>query len=811
LLTVACSFAAGIEMRNPNGSECSPTKYRVTSLPTSLNIDFTYYPNIWAATLKVYVSQDGSQEYFLHQFGGGGNELVFNDNVAFDRYTSQNNTFSVNKPVRLKIEAWEYDVLVATYYYYFIHYAPFSNVPNGNRAVFPNSIDNPFQIPSFGIDHSGYNCGPVSAGTYIAQRKRIFYQVNHNVNQHVEIVNDYCVGWSILNSNNQSPWGGTFQTFPGQTILYNFVYDLTTYLPEHLGYYPCIPEEALVVYKIVDNPLLPVITSITSNMIGDPINGYTLFNGQTGFLYSTTQGTNITCRWNYFECNNTTWGNWPFNISNVYSYTPQYNQNFGVTNNGFTGASCIYDNSTPTSKFLRAQLYISNSIGSVLSNEYKIIPQVAFSGGGCPYIFVLGSDTSGGKYFTENNILHHSEFTENINQNITDVYKLKTVPKIDSNKITIQIMETENDVNYFDQIKLYAVDHPVGSKIGITESNDIVMYYVNDVTSTDYASINNNGFNIAPYIQYGQPAPKITGVSNDNVNAHFDSTLQNSKQKSFKNRIKSKGFKSSTDSLALIGEIGSDTRVPINNSNAKDWAGNITIYTKSDSYIKPFSKRVNVSDVIIPFSQTNDNVDHIDINTNSDYAMSYFSVVPVYYDGFIKTELPLTDAVHAINGNILSSLVDIDNNFATMDTTAIIDLKFSSNISPDPSMIRDYVFVVNGRYTSENSLQNSHNLRSSINSNIKPNNVTYNYKLNANYPNPFNPSTKINYELEKSGFTKLEVFDILGRLVQVLVNEYKQAGNYTFEFNGSNLTSGVYIYRLESNGFVSIKRMVLLK
>jgi hypothetical protein len=191
--------------------------------------------------------------------------------------------------------------------------------------------------------------------------------------------------------------------------------------------------------------------------------------------------------------------------------------------------------------------------------------------------------------------------------------------------------------------------------------------------------------------------------------------------------------------------------------------------------------------------------------------MSYFSVVPISYEGFIKTELPLTNAVHAVTGNILSSLIDIDNNFAIMDTTAIIDLKFSSINLPDPSMVRDYVFVVNGRYTSENSSNNSHHLNPLLNNNVNSNNVSYKYKLNTNYPNPFNPSTKINYELEKSGFTKLEVFDVLGRLVQVLVKEYKQAGNYTFEFNGSNLTSGVYIYRLESNGFVSTKRMVLLK
>lgn len=556
----------------------------------------------------------------------------------------------------------------------------------------------------------------------------------------------------------------------------------------------------------------PVVTGMTSNMIGDRINGYTLFKGQTGSLYSTVQGNNIRYGWNYFVCDGTSAGQWPFNVANVISILPGDIPDFHAFNQNFTGESCLTENNLPSSKYLRAQLKVTNNYDAEnWSLDYRINPSVNLVGGGCPYIFVLGNDTSGGKYFTENNILHHSEFTENANQSITDVYKLKTVPKIDSNKITIQIMETENDVNYFDQIKLFAVDHPVGSKIGITESNDIVMYYPNDVSSSDLATKNFSINNIAPYIQYGQPSPKITGLSNDFVNAHYDSTSQKTKLKSYKNRLKAKGFTNISDSLALIGEVGSDTYIIANNSTAKDWAGSISIYSNSDTYTKPFSKRVNVSDVIIPFSQTSDNVDKIDINFNSDYAMSYFSVVPVSYEGFTKTELSLVSAVHAVNGNILSTLSNIDNNFAIMDTTAIIDLKFGSINPPDPSMVRDYVFVVNGKYTSENSSKNGHNLSPMINNNVSPNNIIYKYKLNANYPNPFNPSTKINYELEKFGLTKLEVFDILGRSVKVLVNEYKQAGNYTFEFNGSNLPSGVYIYRLESNGFVGTKRMVLIK
>ena len=250
--------------------------------------------------------------------------------------------------------------------------------------------------------------------------------------------------------------------------------------------------------------------------------------------------------------------------------------------------------------------------------------------------------------------------------------------------------------------------------------------------------------------------------------------------------------------------------VPIQ-PGVKDWAGSISIYTNSDTYIKPFSKRVNVSDVIIPFAQTEDIVDNIDINFNSDYAMSYFSVVPVFYEGFTKTELNLLNAVHAVNGDILSSLSEIDNEFAVMDTTAIIDLKFGSINPSDPSMVRDYVFVVNGLYTSEYGYNKNQPFRLTSNNNLNLENIAYKYRLNTNYPNPFNPKTKISYSLAKSGITRLAVYDVLGRLMNVLVNEYKSSGEYTVEFNGSHLSSGVYIYRLESNDFVDTKRMLLIK
>jgi hypothetical protein len=85
------------------------------------------------------------------------------------------------------------------------------------------------------------------------------------------------------------------------------------------------------------------------------------------------------------------------------------------------------------------------------------------------------------------------------------------------------------------------------------------------------------------------------------------------------------------------------------------------------------------------------------------------------------------------------------------------------------------------------------------------------YELKQNYPNPFNPATKIAYALPKSGSVKLVVFDVLGREVAVLVNEYKKSGTYEVDFDASRLSSGVYFYRINAGDFTDTKKMLLIK
>lgn len=89
--------------------------------------------------------------------------------------------------------------------------------------------------------------------------------------------------------------------------------------------------------------------------------------------------------------------------------------------------------------------------------------------------------------------------------------------------------------------------------------------------------------------------------------------------------------------------------------------------------------------------------------------------------------------------------------------------------------------------------------------------VPQTYTLSQNYPNPFNPATKINFGIPAQGLVTLKIYDMLGREVTSLVNEVRPAGYYSVDFNAANLSSGVYFYKLESNNFVDVKKMILIK
>lgn len=89
--------------------------------------------------------------------------------------------------------------------------------------------------------------------------------------------------------------------------------------------------------------------------------------------------------------------------------------------------------------------------------------------------------------------------------------------------------------------------------------------------------------------------------------------------------------------------------------------------------------------------------------------------------------------------------------------------------------------------------------------------VVSSYELHQNYPNPFNPVTNIKFDIVKQSIVKLRIYDAIGREIAVPVNQILNSGVYEYQWNGNSFTSGVYYYRLETEGFTETKKMLLLK
>jgi hypothetical protein len=86
-----------------------------------------------------------------------------------------------------------------------------------------------------------------------------------------------------------------------------------------------------------------------------------------------------------------------------------------------------------------------------------------------------------------------------------------------------------------------------------------------------------------------------------------------------------------------------------------------------------------------------------------------------------------------------------------------------------------------------------------------------NYNLQQNFPNPFNPSTKILYSVPQSSTVQIKVFDVIGNEIETLVNEEKPVGTYELTWYAEGLPSGIYFYQLRAGNFVETKKMVLMK
>ncbi len=524
---------------------------------------------------------------------------------------------------------------------------------------------------------------------------------------------------------------------------------------------------------------------------------------------------NTTYTWEYIPCEDNQCN---ANIQGI-TITPHGNT-LTISNSNYQSLSCRNCDMTdfvPTDLYYKIKVTASVPNCPSVTYEYLepqrgITPVATSRPGGCPYVYVQNDS---GQFIADNNILHKSEFTENVGLDISDKYLLNVKPGVFNNKISLNLFESTHDVSSINSIKLLAVDHPVGTRIGVTENNDIIMYYEADTESPKEAS-KNHIEDITKYIEYSMTdtgRDTVSGEPADDIISEYDQGSLINKLLRSRNKFKGGSQRGSSDSTALIMKVGYNQNLdvaPIGiTPPAKRPAGNITLTADANVISTQFARRESPSLVIIPFGQ-NSAIQKADITWDRDYSLYFASVVNVSYSGFNVTELPLSAALNSANYDLLEDLQNVDGYYATLDTSGIIMLQFN-NIANTSGMIRDYVLVTDGQYSAGTTAQRPGNMMNSVSKNTPDNVIGFTNKLNANFPNPFNPTTKINYQIKKDGFVSLKIYNVIGQVVKELVGEFKNAGNYIVEFNGSHLASGTYYYRIESNDFVETKKMILIK
>ncbi len=222
-------------------------------------------------------------------------------------------------------------------------------------------------------------------------------------------------------------------------------------------------------------------------------------------------------------------------------------------------------------------------------------------------------------------------------------------------------------------------------------------------------------------------------------------------------------------------------------------------------------------DYHLRFSQKHIRIDNMGVDSLELYGSNYAwnpARFPDPLAGYnVEARIPWTDlATKADNGATRS-----DNLFVPQEGMRIpIDFEIN-NVSPGATQRDgqlDYSSAANGNSWSNVAVWTYTWVGNKweVTTGVTDRNQTVNsYRLDQNYPNPFNPATSIQYSIMKPGKVALKVYDILGREVATLVNQYQAAGSYTINFDASRLSSGVYFYRIQSGSFQSVKKMILLK
>jgi PKD repeat protein len=223
------------------------------------------------------------------------------------------------------------------------------------------------------------------------------------------------------------------------------------------------------------------------------------------------------------------------------------------------------------------------------------------------------------------------------------------------------------------------------------------------------------------------------------------------------------------------------------------------------NYIKVIGVNMAAFSIVNPPSNTYLNTYTLDTSKSIFTWTKSGSNPTISYKWKIRKDGTTTDLSYNSNNNGSDSLIILRNSF--LDSLAI---RLGTNNDTVCCLWRVYAY--NGLDSLSSQNQNFvFIVRHTVGIKVISSFVPDEFKLYQNYPNPFNPTTKIKFAVPKSSFVKITVYNILGKEMKQFVNEQLQAGTYETEFEGDNFVSGIYFYKLETDGFSEVKKMMLIK
>ena len=263
------------------------------------------------------------------------------------------------------------------------------------------------------------------------------------------------------------------------------------------------------------------------------------------------------------------------------------------------------------------------------------------------------------------------------------------------------------------------------------------------------------------------------------------------------------------NNLYVAFDVVDDT-VSIDTNGVATWAQdspdlNIGLYDSKGTIHAGYNRGAQ-PDHMFRFSLNRLNNDHngtVVMYPGANYIFKKKPVTPGY---IVEAKMPFT---------VLQALYTGDTLFAPKTGMRIpFDFSINDRDSKTGTYDREAILAYS-TFNNNSSYQNMYNWTytwiDGVTSVQQDETVARTFELSQNYPNPFNPTTNIKFSIPQSGNVSLKLFDILGREVMTIVNQFQNAGSYTATLDASKLATGVYIYRLESGSFSSVKKMMLIK